>query len=105
MFNMRTKEMTFSAKQYEKENGLDFGDDGKKPGGFAPQMENKWQKREMFKDAPLTTEQRIAWNSSINNAVPTLGILRSYEKFSDGELQTIYDRAKQIYKLITEGPK
>ena len=49
---------------------------------------------------PRTIDQRIAWNSAINNAVHTIE-WKGF--FREEEIKEIKSRAEKIYKLITEG--
>lgn len=49
-----------------------------------------------------TTEERIAWNSAVNNAVNTIGPVPS-GVWGDKIVEEIKSRAQEIYKLITEG--
>ena len=107
---------TFSAKEFDK--SLDFGPEGKKPGGFAPDLESNWDKRKTFnpnnqqsleKGSPRlpneswtqSVDERIAWNSAVNNACH----LHEYDScLSPDDIENIKTDARSIYKLIKEGP-
>ncbi len=84
----------------------DFGDEGKGGGEFVPA--NRWQKKEPFKAvahdkklgwANAPQNERIAWNSAINNAVNSMGFIEDW----DMGIKKIKVRAQDLYKLIIEG--
>ena len=86
---------------------VDFGDDPQRGvGEFVPA--NRWQKKEPFNAvaydkklgwANAPQNERIAWNSAINNAVNSMGFIEDW----DMGIKKIKVRAQDLYKLIIEG--
>ena len=50
-------------------------------------------------EVQLSTQDRIAWNSALNNAVASCGTI---ENFNDLWKKTIRERQDYFYKLLTE---
>ena len=50
-------------------------------------------------------DERIAWNSAINNAIHTMGDMDFHaDGLAEENIREIKARANQIYKLINQGP-